>query len=82
MAPWWRTERDPPRHSLNWPWYSRWWKPTSDRRDLIKAAALLVAEIALRIGAADQQFFLDLGLGPAHGALSEYQFGDRVADRR
>ncbi len=45
MAPWWRTERNPPRHSLNWPWFSTWWKPTDDRRDLVKAAALIVAEI-------------------------------------
>lgn len=28
-----------------WPWDLRWWKPTERRRDLIKAAALLVAEI-------------------------------------
>lgn len=28
-----------------WPWEVRWWKPTTPRRDLVKAAALLVAEI-------------------------------------
>ena len=28
-----------------WPWDDAWWKPTSPRRDLVKAAALLVAEI-------------------------------------
>lgn len=28
-----------------WPWLSKWWKPTSQRRDLVKAAALIVAEI-------------------------------------
>jgi hypothetical protein len=30
-----------------WPkeWGSRWWKPTDTRRNLVKAAALLVAEI-------------------------------------
>lgn len=28
-----------------WPWAREWWKPTSRRRDLIKAAALIVAEI-------------------------------------
>lgn len=28
-----------------WPWHSSWWKPTNQRRDLIKAAALIVAEI-------------------------------------
>jgi hypothetical protein len=28
-----------------WPWATGWWKPTTSRRDLIKAAALIVAEI-------------------------------------
>lgn len=28
-----------------WPWNASWWKPTSPRRDLIKAGALIVAEI-------------------------------------
>ncbi len=30
---------------LLWPWESKWWKPTTPRRDLVKAAALIVAEI-------------------------------------
>jgi hypothetical protein len=29
----------------SWPWDSRWWKPREYRRDLVRAAALLVAEI-------------------------------------
>jgi hypothetical protein len=28
-----------------WPWDSEWWKPKNPRRDLVRAAALLVAEI-------------------------------------
>jgi len=28
-----------------WPWTDDWWKPTDRRRDLVKAAALIVAEI-------------------------------------
>ena len=28
-----------------WPWDLRWWKPTDRRRDLVKAGALIVAEI-------------------------------------
>src|SRR5271155_2492378 len=28
-----------------WPWNSKWWKPKTSRLDLIKAAALIVAEI-------------------------------------
>lgn len=29
----------------DWPWHSDWWKPTTPRRDLVKAAALALAEI-------------------------------------
>lgn len=28
-----------------WPWPRAWWKPTNSRRDLVKAAALILAEI-------------------------------------
>ena len=28
-----------------WPWPSLWWKPTNPRRDLVKAGALILAEI-------------------------------------
>ncbi|KGA43628.1 hypothetical protein KU75_00180 [Pectobacterium odoriferum] len=28
-----------------WPWGEEWWKPTDPRRDLVKAAALIIAEI-------------------------------------
>jgi hypothetical protein len=28
-----------------WPWDWKWWKPTSQRRDRVKAGALIVAEI-------------------------------------
>lgn len=28
-----------------WPWEPQWWKPKDPRRDLIRAAALIVAEI-------------------------------------
>ena len=30
---------------LSWPWDQKWWKPTTPRRDLVKAAALILAEI-------------------------------------
>lgn len=47
---------DDPRHEANglfsneirashWPWDMKWWKPKDQRRDLIRAAALIVAEI-------------------------------------
>lgn len=29
----------------NWPWNACHWKPTTPRRDLVKAAALIIAEI-------------------------------------
>lgn len=38
----------PPRprdHPHFWPWASKWWKPGEPRRDLVRAAALLLAEI-------------------------------------
>ena len=28
-----------------WPWSLRWWKPKGRRRDLVRAAALIIAEI-------------------------------------
>lgn len=28
-----------------WPWSAEWWKPKDARRDLVRAAALLIAEI-------------------------------------
>jgi hypothetical protein len=28
-----------------WPWDLSWWKPTNRRRDLVKAGALILAEI-------------------------------------
>lgn len=28
-----------------WPWQPKWWKPKNPRRDLIRAAALIIAEI-------------------------------------
>lgn len=28
-----------------WPWDFQWWKPSNNRRNLVKAAALIVAEI-------------------------------------
>jgi hypothetical protein len=33
------------RREYGWPWDLKWWKPTTPRRDLVKAAALIVAEI-------------------------------------
>lgn len=35
-------EGDPPRY---WPWAVKWWKPRDPRRNLVKAGALILAEI-------------------------------------
>jgi hypothetical protein len=32
-------------NSIGWPWDREWWKPRNPRRDLVRAAALIVAEI-------------------------------------
>lgn len=37
-----------------WPWDVTWWKPTNRRRNLVKAAALLLAEIDRLDGASDK----------------------------
>ena len=29
----------------DWPWADKWWKPSSDIRDLVKAGALIAAQI-------------------------------------
>lgn len=31
--------------SRSWPWDASWWKPRGARRDLVRAAALIIAEI-------------------------------------
>lgn len=30
---------------INWPWNEAWWKPTTPRQNLVKSAALILAEI-------------------------------------
>lgn len=30
---------------MDWPWDTKWWKPKDRRRDLVRAGALIVAEI-------------------------------------
>lgn len=38
------TVRDP-YFAMLWPWAKAWWKPRTRRRDLVRAGALLIAEI-------------------------------------
>lgn len=40
-----RLLRDMGRSPTGWPWDSAWFKPIDPRRDLVRAAALIVAEI-------------------------------------
>ena len=39
----------------DWPWDSRWWKPTTPIRDLAKAGSLIAAEIDRRLRAGDEE---------------------------
>lgn len=56
-----RSAEDPTHHHVGnvsapkiWPWYGQWWKPKDRRRDLVRAAALIVAEIERLDRAADK----------------------------
>lgn len=52
---------------LLWPWSHGWWKSTTPRRNLVKAAALIVAEIERLDRAASRQAYneqLGAGLSP------------------
>ena len=44
-APQWLREWFDKNNIKIWPWHNSWWKPTDQRRDLVKAGALIVAEI-------------------------------------
>jgi len=35
----------PARAPIEWPWESGWWKPKDRRRNLVRAGALIIAEI-------------------------------------
>ena len=43
-APWGVNPASVPPPQL-WPWHASWWKPRDRRRNLVRAAALIVAEI-------------------------------------
>lgn len=61
---WWGTLSDRTRETVPfyqavvfrrlWPWDLEWWKPKNRRRDLVRAGALIVAEIE-RLDRAEQQ---------------------------
>ncbi|RWO57266.1 Lar family restriction alleviation protein [Mesorhizobium sp.] len=47
---WMQSDPEFPRHKVMtgriiWPWSPEWWKPTDRRRNLVKAGALIIAEI-------------------------------------
>ncbi|MDA9499296.1 DUF7220 family protein [Bradyrhizobium sp. CCBAU 11357] len=47
IMPTWRRRADEsfgPKPPIAWPWSLDWWKPQDNRRDLVRAAALVVAE--------------------------------------
>ncbi|MGE0725887.1 MAG: hypothetical protein AB7O45_16045 [Alphaproteobacteria bacterium] len=81
--PWWRfvdgAEADAERRP-QWPISTRQWKPRSDRRDLVRAAALIVAEIERIDRAEERQRGDDV---PPGAVLAELKAGDvLVADAR
>lgn len=43
--PFWREDESRLEVPDDWPWDAKWWKPKDRRRDLVRAAALLIAEI-------------------------------------
>ncbi|MNT74335.1 hypothetical protein D3C72_2131460 [compost metagenome] len=49
MADDWTEEEGTPEH---WPWAPHWWKPKSARQNLVRAGALILAEIERRDRAA------------------------------
>jgi hypothetical protein len=59
-----------------WPWDIKWWKPTGRRRDLVKAAALIIAEIE-RL---DRAKYLNQMDGKIYELISRE--GDMVAFKR
>jgi hypothetical protein len=40
-------------HSLTWPWDAEWWKPKAPIRNLVRAGALIAAEIDRRLRAGE-----------------------------
>lgn len=40
-----RNAEEPPPPPPMWPWDAEWWKPQDRRRNLVRAGALIVAEI-------------------------------------
>lgn len=52
----------------DWPWSRQWWKPRTPRRDLIRALALLVAEVERIDRAADSEL-RDARLAPIAAKL-------------
>ncbi|APO53479.1 hypothetical protein LUI11_15410 [Bradyrhizobium diazoefficiens] len=47
IMPTWRRRADDdfgPEPPMVWPWSFEWWKPQDNRRDLVRAAALVIAE--------------------------------------
>jgi hypothetical protein len=63
------TKASPP----NWPWSRDWWKPTDRRRDLVKAGALIIAEIE-RIDRAERQHLAGVAL------ILQSRFGESYLD--
>lgn len=64
-----------------WPWHDSWWKPGDRRRDLVKAGALIVAEIE-RLDRADagKRYKVDSPFEPEPGEHQEVLDAIRACD--
>lgn len=62
-----------------WPWEYAWWKPKDPRRDLIRAAALIVAEIERLDRAGAAQIAIDPPGGGRPSEIRRYSVVDPPA---
>lgn len=64
-----------PKYPIMWPWNSEWWKPKGRRRDLVRAGALIVAEIERLDRAALRALIKDVERDDRRRALPDQEDG-------
>ena len=63
---------------FDWPWVGRWWKPTDRRRNLVKAGALILAEIERLDRAARRSLAPDASLADRDFAIKDFGPADGI----